>query len=82
MEMVVLAAIIGAVFIPLFSVDPLLGFLIFVLKTLAIMFLLAVIRAVTARLRIEQMVRFCWLVLLPLALVQLLIDLIAKGFIQ
>jgi NADH-quinone oxidoreductase subunit H len=56
-----------------------LGFIIFLVKTLAILFVLSVIKSVTARLRIEQMVRFCWMVLAPLALVQLLIDLIAKG---
>ncbi|MCL2473037.1 MAG: NADH-quinone oxidoreductase subunit H [Treponema sp.] len=78
-ETVVLLTIIADVFLPFFSAIPLLGFLIFIVKTLVLLFLLVVIRAVTARLRIEQMVRFCWMVLAPLALLQLIIDLIAKG---
>jgi len=79
MEMVVLLAIIADVFIPFFSGNPLLGFIIFIIKTLILLFILSVIKSVNARLRIEQMVRFCWMVLAPLALVQLLIDIIAKG---
>jgi len=81
MEMVVLLTIIADVFIPLFSGNPAVGFVIFVVKTLAILFVLTVIKSVNARLRIEQMVRFCWMILAPLALAQLLIDLIAKGVI-
>jgi NADH-quinone oxidoreductase subunit H len=82
MEMVVVAALISAIFIPLFAVSvPILGFGIFVLKTLFIIFLLALFRSVMARLRIEQMVNFTWRYLAPLALVQILADLIAKGLI-
>jgi len=82
MEMVVLLSIISAVFLPFFSANPVLGFFIFAAKTLFLLFILSVIRAVTARLRIEQMMRFCWIVLVPLALLQLIIDLIAKGWIK
>jgi len=79
--MVVLLAIIADVFIPVFSGNPVLGFIIFLIKTLILLFILTVIKSVNARLRIEQMVQFCWMVLAPLALVQLLIDIIAKGAI-
>ena len=82
MEMVVLLGIIANVFIPLFVSNPFLGLVIFIFKTVLILFFLTVLRAVTARLRIEQMVRFCWIILTPLALVQILIDLIAKGAIR
>jgi NADH-quinone oxidoreductase subunit H len=81
METVVLASIIAAVFLPLFSANPFLGIVFYIIKTLFVVFLLSAFRAVMARLRIEQMVRFCWLYLVPLAMVQLLIDLIAKGLI-
>jgi len=80
METVLLLAIISAVFLPFFASNPVLGFLLFVVKTVAVLFVLSVIRAVTARLRIEQMVRFCWMVLVPLSLVQLVIDLAVKGW--
>ncbi len=82
METVVLASIISAVFLPLFSGNALLGFLFYILKTLLIVFILSTFRSVTARLRIEQMVRFCWMYLTPLAVVQLLLDLLVKGLMQ
>ena len=82
MELVVLVAIIGAVFLPFFAANPVLGFAVFLAKTLVLLFIMAIIKGVTARLRIDQMVRFCWTVLAPLSLVQLMIDLIAKGLIQ
>lgn len=81
MEMVVLASILSAVYIPLFSANPALGFLLFVVKTMFIVFLLAAFRSIMARLRIEQMVRFCWLYLTPLTLGQLLLDLIVRGLV-
>ena len=81
MELVVLPAIFAAVFIPIFSANPIIGFLLFVLKTLVILFIMTAIRAIMARLRVEQMVRFCWMILMPLALIHLLINLIAKGIL-
>jgi len=82
METVVLLTVVADVFVPFFVANPILGTLIFLVKTLVILFILSVIKAVTARLRIEQMVRFCWLVLVPVSLVQLLIDLVAKGLMS
>ena len=82
MEMVVLSAICAAVFIPLFSSIPILGFVFFLIKTLVVLFVLTLLKAAMARVRVEQMVKFCWLVLMPLALVQLFIDVIAKGFLS
>lgn len=79
METVVLASIVSAVFLPFFAENALLGFVLYIAKTLFIVFLLAAFRSVMARLRIEQMVRFCWMYLTPLALGQLVLDLIARG---
>ena len=81
-EMVVAAALLSAVFIPLFSGSAILGMLFFVAKTLFIVFLLSAMRAAMARLRIEQMVSFCWKFLTPLALAQVLIDVLLKGLIK
>lgn len=81
METVVLASIVSAVFIPLFSGNAFLGFALYILKTLFVVFLLSTFRSVMARLRIEQMVKFCWMYLTPLAAAQLLIDLLVKGLI-
>ena len=81
MELVVLPAIFGAVFIPLTAANPVLGFVLFVVKAIVILLVLTAIRAITARLRIEQMVKFCWMVLVPLSLAQILISIVVKGLI-
>ena len=80
MEMVVGAALISAVFLGgSLGLPGLLGFALFVGKTIAIIFVLATMRALMARIRIEQMIAFCWKILAPAALIQILINLIAKA---
>ncbi len=81
-EMIVVASLLAAIFIPLFSDSVWLGMLFYIIKTMLIVFLLAAFRSVMARLRLEQMVRFCWRVLTPLALAQILIDVLLKGFLK
>lgn len=79
-EMVVLSALIAAVFLPFFiPSNPVLGFILFLVKTFIVVFLLALMRTALARLRIDQMISFCWKVLAPFSLAQILIDLIVKG---
>lgn len=79
-EMVVVASLLSVIFIPVYATAyPVLGFAIYILKTLIIVFILAAIRVLMARLRIEQMVDFCWKYLAPVSLLQILIDLLAEG---
>ncbi len=82
-EMVVGATLIAAVFLP-FGLDlPVpVGFVLYVVKVLAIVGVLSVLRTVFARLRIDQMINFCWTVIAPIAFVQVLIDLVAKGLLS
>ena len=81
-EMVVGAALLAVVFFPFWlTLNPVLGFLIFVLKVLFIVSLIALLRTVLARLRIDQMIDFCWKYLVPLALLQLLGNLMLKGIL-
>jgi len=58
------------------------GLLVFFVKTGVIVFLLALMKSVLARVRIDQMISFCWKYLVPLSLVQLFIDVIARGLLQ
>ena len=82
-EIVVVSALLSAVFLPFFITgSPILNFLLFIAKTLAIVFISAAFRSVMARLRIEQMVDFCWRILTPIALLQILINLIVKGYFK
>ena len=81
LEMVVAAALLSAVFLGgSFGLHPVLGFLLFIVKTLLIVAILALFRTVMARIRIEQMMRFCWRYLAPIALFQLVINIIVKAW--
>ncbi len=57
---------------PFASVAPVLGPLYFIIKTLAVIFLLMWIRGTWPRFRIDQMLAFAWKVLVPASLANLL----------
>ena len=80
-EMVVVAALIAAIFIPVFVQSAILNFLLFLVKVFVIFFVLALMRASFARFRIDQMISFCWKVLAPISLAQILVDIIVRGII-
>lgn len=81
-EMVVGASLLAAVFLPFgLHSGPLAGFILYILKVLFVVALLSLSRTVVARLRIDQMIEFCWKYLVPLAMFQLLIDLFIRGVI-
>jgi NADH-quinone oxidoreductase subunit H len=79
-EMIVGASLIAAVFLPFgLNLGPAVGVALWLVKVLAVVVILAVLRTVFARLRIDQMINFCWKFVAPLAFLQLIIDLVAKG---
>lgn len=81
-EMVVLAALISAIFFPFFiGESAILGFALFLVKVFVVVFLLALMRAALARFRMDQMIEFCWKILAPIAIAQILIDLVVRGAI-
>jgi len=80
-EMVAGAGLLAAVFLGGFPGGVFVGLVHFVIKTLFVIFLLSVLRAVTSRIRIDQVVRFAWRYLAPLAVLQLFIILLLKGFV-
>ncbi|MFA6079331.1 MAG: complex I subunit 1 family protein [Candidatus Omnitrophota bacterium] len=81
-EVIVGASLMAAVFMPFgLNVWPALGFFFYIAKVLLVVAALALFRTVFARLRIDQMINFCWKYLAPAAFVQLLINLIVKGLI-
>lgn len=81
-EMVVCAALLSAVFVPLWVNAPALGVIVFLVKLLVMIFLFALFRSIFARLRIDQMVNFCWKYLAPAALFQLALNFILKGLLN
>ena len=81
-EMVAGAALISVLFLGGFDIPgvhllgipaSIVGFIAFIIKTLLIVFILACIKALFARLRIEQMATMCLKWLAPIAIIQLLI---------
>ncbi len=82
-EAVVGASLIAAVFLPFgLGLGAAWGFVFYLVKVLIVIALLALLRTVLARLRIEQMVIFCWKIVAPAALLQLLINLILSGVLR
>ncbi|MDD2772682.1 MAG: NADH-quinone oxidoreductase subunit H, partial [Elusimicrobiales bacterium] len=80
MEMVVGAALISAVFLGgALGLGGIGGFAAFVVKALLVVLLLASLKALMARIRIEQMIKFCWQILAPAALLQLALDIFVKS---
>ena len=79
-ELIVVSSIIAAVYLPFFITENvIIGFLLYLLKMLLILFILTLMRAALARFRIDQMMAFCWKILAPVSLIQILIDLVLKG---
>ena len=78
-ELVVVASLIAAVFLPFYFDNFWLSLLLYIIKTLFIVFILSVIKGIMARLRIEQIVAFCWKYLAGIALLQIILNVIIKG---
>jgi NADH-quinone oxidoreductase subunit H len=78
-QMVVGAGFLATLFLGGFPHGVLAGLIVFILKTMAIIFILSAIRSMTARIRIDQMVTFSWKYLAPFALLQQVIVILIKG---
>jgi NADH-quinone oxidoreductase subunit H len=79
-EMVVGASLIAAVFLPYgLALGPVVGFVLYVVKVLFIVGLLCIARTIFARLRIDQMINFCWKIIAPVAFAQIVANLVIKG---
>jgi NADH-quinone oxidoreductase subunit H len=81
-EAIVGASLIAAVFLPFgLGLAPWLGFLVYLGKVLLILGILALLRTLFARLRIDQMINFCWKIVAPIAFLQVLINLVVRELI-
>ncbi len=80
MELIVGASLLAAVFLPFgLHLGPAAGFALYLLKVLFIVAMVSLFRTIFARLRIDQMISFCWKVVAPIAFLQFIADLIIKG---
>ena len=78
-ELVLIASVIPAVFLPLMTGKPILDFLLYLIKTIAVLFFLTLMRSAMARFRMDHMIKFCWRILTPVAVVQIIINLVIRG---
>jgi NADH-quinone oxidoreductase subunit H len=79
-EAVVGATLLAAVFLPWgMGLPALFALALTAVKVLLVTFLLAFARTIFARMRLEQMVLFCWRWVAPAALVQLLLNVVLSG---
>lgn len=81
-EAIVGVSLVAAVFLPFgLGLAPWLGVLVYLAKVLGLLAVLALLRTLFARLRIDQMIAFCWKVLAPIAFLQVLINLVVRELI-
>ena len=82
-ELFVGASLLAAVFLPFgFNLPAWAAFGIYILRLRVIVGIITLLRTLFARLRLEQMVNFCWKYLAPAALLQLVINLCVKAFLS
>ena len=80
-EAIASSSLLAAVFLPFGLGLPLwLGVPIYLAKVAGILAVLALLRTVFARLRMDQMINFCWRYVAPIAFLQVIIDLLIKEF--
>jgi NADH-quinone oxidoreductase subunit H len=81
-ELVVGASLLAAVFLPFgFNLNPAAVFPLYIIQVFFIIAIVSFLRTLFARLRLDQMINFCWKYLAPLAFVQVVINLILKGIL-
>lgn len=78
-ELVLVASLISAIFLPFITGNAILDFVLYFVKTIAVLLFLAIMRSAMARLRVDQMVSFCWKYMTPLAVGQIILNLIIRG---
>jgi len=82
MEMIVGASLLSAIFLPYgLHSGPFIGFVYYLIKVISLIFIFALARTVLARLRLDQMIAFCWKYLVPLSLLQIFINILLKGLL-
>ena len=79
-EMVVGASLLAAVFLPFgLNFHPVVTFFCYLIQVFFIIAAISFLRSLFARLRLDQMINFCWKFLAPLAFLQVLLNLILKA---
>lgn len=78
-ELVLVVSLFSAIFLPFMTGMVWIDFILYLGKTLVTLFLMILMRATMARLEINHIVSFCWKFLAPVALGQVLPNLLIRG---
>jgi len=78
-ELIVVVSLLAALFLPFITGIAWIDFILYIVKILALILILAVVKVSMARIRMDQMLHFCWWVLTPIAAVEIIVILIVNG---
>ena len=78
-ELTVMASVIAGLFLPFFTGNNAIDFALYLVKTLAVVLILVLLRATMARIRIDQTLKLFWSVLTPIAIAQMILNLLLRG---
>ncbi|MEN6316255.1 MAG: complex I subunit 1 family protein [Clostridiaceae bacterium] len=78
-ELVLVASLISAIFLPFMTGIVIVDFMLFLVKTIGVLLFLVLMRSAMARLRLDQMVSFYWKYLTPIAVLQIVFNLFIRG---
>jgi NADH-quinone oxidoreductase subunit H len=78
-ELVLVVSLFSAIFLPFMTGVVWIDFLLYFVKTLITLLLMIFMRATMARLEIHHVVSFCWKFLTPVALGQVILNLLLRG---
>lgn len=78
-ELLLVLSLFSAIFLPFITGRLWVDFILYIVKTLIVLFVLTLMRATMARFEINNTVRFCWKYLSPVAFGQLLLNVLIRG---
>ena len=78
-ELAAVASVISALFLPFLTGNTWLDFALYLVKTLAVVLVMVLMRATLARSRIDQTLKLFWSVLTPIAMAQMILNLLLRG---
>lgn len=81
-ELVAVVSLYAAIFIPYRLGVLWIDFILYFVKAVLVLFLLTLMKVSMARLRINNVMTFCWKYLSPVALAQVIINLLIRGFLK
>ena len=78
-ELAAVASAISALFLPYATGNTLFDFILFLFKTVAVVLVMVLMRATLARSRIDQTLKLFWSIMTPIAMVQMIVNLLLRG---